>query len=86
LDFLDHACRATNCEPGWTATLTVLDLCAALLAFGGVRSVGELTQWLRDEVPLRARELAKAAASGKGGFDEIPPCSCLSAPPAANWH
>ena len=38
LDFLDHACKATGCEPGWTAKLTVIDLCAAIrggLILGG---------------------------------------------------
>ena len=86
LDFLDHACKATGCEPGWTAKLTVLDLCAALLAFGAARSVDELVAWLRAEAPARARELAKAVANSKGGFSDAPPCSCLSTPAAASWH
>ena len=68
LDFLDHACKATGCEPGWTAKLTVLDLCAAIVGFGAARDVNELVQWLREEVPGRARELTKAVAnSSKGG-------------------
>ena len=86
LDFLNHACGATNCEPGYVAKLTVLDLCAAIVAFGSARNVNELVQWLREEVPLRAHELAKAVADSKGAFDEIPPCSCLSAPREATWH
>jgi hypothetical protein len=86
LDFLDHACKASGCEPGWAAKLTVLDLCAALLAFGGARDVNELVQWLREEAPTRARELAKAVAASKGAFTDIPPCSCVSTPEAATWH
>jgi hypothetical protein len=42
LDFLDHACKATGCEPGWTAKLTVLDLCAAIVGFGAARNVNEV--------------------------------------------
>jgi hypothetical protein len=38
LDFLDHACK-NGCEPGRTAKLTVLDLCAAIVAFGAARNV-----------------------------------------------
>ena len=83
LDFLDHACKATGCEPGWTAKL---DLCAAIVGFGAARDVNELVQWLREEVPGRARELTKAVASSKGAFDDVPPCSCLSTPAAASWH
>jgi hypothetical protein len=86
LDFLDHACKATGSEPGWTAKLVVLDLCAALLAFGSVQNVDELVQWLREEAPGRARELVQAVANSKGAFDEVPQCSCLSTPPAASWH
>ena len=80
LDFLDHACKATGCEPGWTAKLTVLDLCAAIVGFGAARDVNELVQWLREEVPGRARELMKAVAASKGAFSDAPPCSCLSTP------
>jgi hypothetical protein len=86
LDFLDHACKATGCEPGWAAKLTVLDLCAALLAFGAARDVNELVQWLREEAPARARELTKAVANSKGAFSDVPPRSCLHAPEAASWH
>jgi hypothetical protein len=86
LDFLDHACKATNCEPGWTAKLTVLDLCAAIVGFGAARDVNELVQWLREEVPGRASELVKAVAASKGAFSDAPPCSCLLAPKAASWH
>jgi hypothetical protein len=86
LDFLDHACKATGCEPGWTAKLTVLDLCAAIVAFGAARNVNELVQWLREEIPGMARELTKAVSASKGAFDDAPPCSCLSTPQAASWH
>ena len=54
LDFLDHACKATGCEPGWTAKLTVLDLARGIVGFGAARNVEELVQWLREEVPGRA--------------------------------
>jgi hypothetical protein len=86
LAFLDHACKATNCEPGWVAKLTVLDLCAAIVGFGAARDVNELVQWLREEVPGRARELTKAVANSKGAFSDVPPCSCLSTPAAVSWH
>jgi hypothetical protein len=86
LDFLDHACKATGCEPGWTAKLTVLDLCAAIVGFGAARDVNELVAWLREEVPGRARELTRAVANSKGAFSDVPPCSCLSTPQAASWH
>jgi hypothetical protein len=66
--------------------LTVLDLCAAIVGFGAARDVNELVQWLREEVPGRARELTKAVASSKGAFADVPPCSCLSTPQAARWH
>ena len=42
LDFLDAECRETGCDPGPTAHLVVLDLAAALIAFGAVRNVDEL--------------------------------------------
>ena len=51
LAFLDAECRETACDPGQTAHFVVLDLAAALIAFGAVRSVDELTAWLREEVP-----------------------------------
>jgi hypothetical protein len=86
LDFLDHACKATGCEPGWTAKLTVLDLCAAIVGFGAARDVNELVQWLREEIPGRARELTKAVANSKGAFSDAPPCSCLSTPAGVSWH
>jgi hypothetical protein len=86
LAFLDHACKATNCDPGWTAKLAVLDLASALVAFGAARDVNELVQWLREEIPDRARELVKAVAASGETFSDAPPCSCLSAPAAASWH
>jgi hypothetical protein len=86
LDFLDAECRESGCDPGPTAHFVVLDLAAALLAFGAVRNVEELVQWLREEVPGRARELTKAVAKSKGAFSDAPPCSCLSTPEGASWH
>jgi hypothetical protein len=86
LAFLDAECRASGCEPGWTAKLTVLDLCAAIVGFGAARSVDELVAWLRAEAPARAAELVKAVANSRWGFSDAPPCSCLSTPEAASWH
>ena len=86
LDFLDAECRESGCDPGPTAHFVVLDLAAALLAFGAVRNVEELAHWLCKEAPARARELSKAVANSKGAFSDIPPCSCLSTPQAASWH
>jgi hypothetical protein len=71
---------------GWTAKLVTLDLCAAIVGFGAARDVNELVQWLREEVPARAKELTKAVAASKGSFSDVPPCSCLSTPSAASWH
>jgi hypothetical protein len=86
LAFLDAECRASGYDPGWTAKLTVLDLCGAIVRFGAARDVNELVQWLREEVPGRARELPKAVSASKGAFSDVPPCSCLHAPEAASWH
>jgi hypothetical protein len=86
LCFLEARAEQLNADPGPAAHLAVLDLCAALLAFGGVRNVDELAQWLREEVPDRARELAKAVAASGGPLSEAPPCACLRLPPEAIWH
>jgi hypothetical protein len=86
LDFLAAECSESGCDPGPTAHFVILDLAAALLAFGGVRSADELAAWLRKEVPARARELAKAVAASKGSFSDVPLCSCLSTPAGAIWH
>jgi hypothetical protein len=86
LSFLDAECREADCDPGWTAKLTVLDLCAAMLAFGAARDVNELVAWLRAEAPARAAELVRAVVNSKGAFSDAPVCSCLSTPVAASWH
>ena len=87
LAFLDAECCEGNVDPGPTAHLVVLDLCAALLAFGSVRNVDELVVWLRQEAPARARELTNAvAASATGSLDDVPPCACLLTPAAARRH
>jgi hypothetical protein len=86
LDFLDAECRETGCDPGPTAHLVVLDLAAALIAFGAVRSVDELAAWLRKEAPGRALELVKAVANCKDALADAPICSCLSMPEPATWH
>jgi hypothetical protein len=57
-----------------------------LIAFGAVRDVNELVHWLRKEAPARARELGRAVANSKGGFSDIPSCSCLSTPATVSWH
>ena len=86
LDFLDAECRESGCDPGPTAHFVVLDLAAALLAFGAVRDVNELTSWLRKEAPARAGELMKAVANCKDALADAPVCSCLSMPEPATWH
>ena len=86
LAFLDAECCEGNVDPGATAHLTVLDLCAALLAFGSVRNVDELVAWLRQEAPARARELANTVARMKSPIGDAPVCSCLTTPEAASWH
>lgn len=86
LCFLEERCEDLEVDCGPVVHLAILDLAAALLAFGGVRSVGELTGWLHKELPGRARELQKAVAEVEGALADAPLCSCLSAPPAAIWH
>jgi hypothetical protein len=86
LDFLDAECREAKCDPGQAAHFVVLDLAAALLAFGAVRDVNELASWLRKEAPGRARELMKAVANRKGTLGDAPVCLCLSMPEPATWH
>ena len=87
LTFLEAECSEGDIDPGPTAHLVVLDLCAALIAFGSVRNVEELVVWLRQEAPARARELTKAvAASATGSLDDAPPCACLLTPAPATWH
>jgi hypothetical protein len=86
LNFLDAECREGGVDPGPTAHLVVLDLAAALIAFGAVRSVDELAAWLRREAPARARELAKAVANMKAPIADAPVCSSLATPEPASWH
>ena len=62
LAFLEIRCEELDCDPGEAAHFAVLDL-SALSAFGGVRDVEELVPWLREELPVRARELAKAVTA-----------------------
>jgi hypothetical protein len=88
----EHADKAAA-DPGPVAHLAVLDLCAALLAFGGVRGIEDLVAWLREELPARARELALAVGASsstrpeaKPDFHEIPPGVCLRVPDPAPWH
>jgi hypothetical protein len=86
LNFLDAECREGRVDPGPTAHLVVLDLAAALIAFGAVRNVDELAAWLRREAPARARELGRTVASMKAPIGDAPLCSCLTTPGAASWH
>jgi hypothetical protein len=87
LCFLDERSAELGAEPGPAARLAILDLCAALVGFGGVRDTDELVQWLRKEVPGRAQELTRAvSASPSGSFDDLLPSSCLSGPEPASWH
>jgi hypothetical protein len=84
LNFLDAECREGGVDPGPTAHLVVLDLAAALMAFGAVRNVDELAAWLRREAPARARELGRAVADMRLPIGDAPVCSCLTTPEA--WH
>jgi hypothetical protein len=84
LCFLEERCQELDADPGPSAHLAILDLAAALLAFGAVRSVDELIAWLRKEVPARARELAVAVS--KASLADAPPSACLRAPQEASWH
>jgi hypothetical protein len=86
LVFLADECDQRECNHGEAARLAILDLAAAIVAFGGVRNIDELVQWLRKEAPARARELEKAVAASNGAFDDVQPCSCLGAPEPAIWH
>jgi hypothetical protein len=85
LAFLEERADELGAEPGPAAQLAILDLAAALLAFGGVRNVDELVGWLREETPPRARELAKAVAASVK-LEEVPPSTCLRTPLPASWH
>lgn len=85
LGFLEDGCDETGAEPGTVAHLTILDLTAGLIAFGGVRNVEELTEWLRQEAPSRACELTKAM-SVDAHLGDAMPCRCLSTPQPAAWH
>ncbi len=80
LAFLEIRCEELDCDPGEAAHFAVLDLSAA--AFGGVRDVEELVSWLREELPVRAHELAKVVTAK----DELPPCSSLGTPAPGMWH
>jgi hypothetical protein len=85
LAFLEERAEELGAAPGPAAHLAVLDLCAALLAFGGERDIEELIAWLRKELPARARELAKAV-SASIKLTDVPLCSCLATPEPATWH
>jgi hypothetical protein len=86
LNFLDAECREGGVDPGPTAHLVVLDLAAALMAFGAVRNVDELAAWLLREAPARARELGRAVADIRLPIGDAPVCSCFATPAPASWH
>lgn len=85
LRFIERECEELGASPGPAAHLVILDLAAALIAFNGVRNVDDLVSWLREELPARAKELAKAV-SASVKLDELPPCSCRGTPEPASWH
>ena len=85
LAFLEDRAEELGAPPGPTAHIAVLDLCAALLAFGGARDIDELVAWLREELPARARELSKAV-DAMIKLEDVAPCACLRTPEPATWH
>jgi hypothetical protein len=86
LSFLDAECQEGGVDPGPTAHFAVLDLAAALVAFGSVRGIDELVSWLRQEVPARAGELAKTVSDARLSLADAPTCACLATPAPASWH
>jgi hypothetical protein len=58
---------------------------SARLAFGAVRSVDELTAWLRKEAPARARELMRAVLNSKAPIAGAPVRVPVDAS-RASWH
>jgi hypothetical protein len=85
LGFLEQRCIDLDAEPRLVASLAVLDLCAALVAFGGVRNAEEIHAWLRQELPARVKDLNRVGDSFVR-FNDLPPCTCLQTPVAATWH
>jgi hypothetical protein len=84
LCFLEERCQELDADPGPSAHLAILDLAAALIAFGAVRNVEELAAWLRKEAPARAHELTVAVS--KASLADTPPSACLHTPIEATWH
>ena len=82
--FLADECEEQDCDLEPAAHLTILDLAAALLVFGGSRR-GSAGPVAAGGSPPRACELAKAVAAS-GNFAEAPPCSCLGTPVPSSWH
>jgi hypothetical protein len=73
--------RDAGADPGEVARLAVLDLAASLVAFGAVRTLGELMGWIGREAPARIVELMASA-----DLAELPPLSARSAPQPASWN
>jgi hypothetical protein len=74
-------CADAGADPAEVARLAMLDLAASLVAFGAVRTLGELVTWIGREAPARIVELMASA-----DLAELPPLSIRSAPQSATWN
>jgi hypothetical protein len=54
-------CADAGDAPAEVARLAALDLCAGLVAFGGLRTLGELIGWIGRQAPARIVELMACA-------------------------
>jgi hypothetical protein len=59
----------------------MLDLASSLVAFGAVRTLGELMSWIGREAPVRIVELMACT-----DLAELPPLSVRSAPQPVSWN
>jgi hypothetical protein len=73
--------RDAGADPAEVARLAMLDLASSLVAFGAVRTLGELVTWIGREAPARIVELMAAT-----DLAELPPLCVRSAPRAATWN
>jgi hypothetical protein len=73
--------RDAGADPAEVARLAMLDLAASLVAFGAVRTLGELVGWIGREAPTRIVELMACT-----DLAELPPPFVRSAPQAASWN
>jgi hypothetical protein len=74
-------CTDAGADPAEVARLAMLDLAASLVAFGAVRTLGELISWIGREAPARIVELMACA-----DLAELPPLCLRSTPQAASWN